>query len=133
MRKSLAAESNSFFQAMGVPSCGARLKPLHSQVFAFARTLSRLNEMSSVAYLVRSARGGHTLSSNAVPLSVYSTGALLSVKEARQLFSSYDVDASGKSIHDIECCIHSMRNTLPASHERGLGMPTLLSTSQQVS
>ena len=69
------------------------------EVFAFDRTLSRLREMQSHAYLVRAATegaGGHALFSfNRVPVMLYETGSALSPSEARELFTSYDVDASG--------------------------------------
>ena len=69
------------------------------EVFAFDRTLSRLKEMRSHAYLVRAATsgaGGHALfSGNRVPVLLYETGSVLSASEAESLFNSYDVDASG--------------------------------------
>ena len=69
------------------------------EVFAFDRTLSRLKEMRSHAYLVRAATsgaGGHSLfSENRVPVLLFETGSALQASEASQLFTSYDVDASG--------------------------------------
>ena len=69
------------------------------EVFAFDRTLSRLREMRSHAYLVRAASagsGGHALfNENRVPVLLYQTGTAISQKEAAELFTSYDVDASG--------------------------------------
>jgi len=71
----------------------------HDEVFAFDRTLSRLREMRSHAYLVRAAtagQGGHALfNANRVPVVLYETASAISDAEAAQLFTSYDVDASG--------------------------------------
>lgn len=65
--------------------------------------------MSSLNYLIRAASGGHSLSSNAVPLTVFSTGALVTAREAKELFNIYDVDASGELP-----CVRLLRS---ASHE----------------
>lgn len=69
------------------------------EVFAFDRTLSRLREMQTHAYLVRAATqgsGGHALfSENRVPVLLYEAGTAVSAAEARELFTAYDVDASG--------------------------------------
>jgi len=69
------------------------------EVFAFDRTLSRLREMRSHAYLVRAASGGfggHALfGTNRVPVLLYETSSAISEADAAMLFTSYDVDASG--------------------------------------
>ena len=66
------------------------------EVFAFDRTLSRLHEMRSHTYLVRAATGRHALASNnRVPMILYESGSALTDEEARDLFTSYDIDASG--------------------------------------
>ena len=69
------------------------------EVFAFDRTLSRLREMRSHAYLVRAASSGagaHALfSENRVPALLYQTSSAMSAKDAAALFTSFDVDASG--------------------------------------
>ncbi len=69
------------------------------EVFAFDRTLSRLLEMRSHQYLVRATTpgaGAHALAvTNRVPAIVYEAGTALSKDDAAELFSTYDVDASG--------------------------------------
>lgn len=69
------------------------------EVFAFDRTLSRLHEMQSHAYLVRAATkgssGGHALAGDRVPSVLFRTDSVLTEAEALDLFYSYDVDASG--------------------------------------
>mmetsp|Transcript_65505 Transcript_65505/g.179714 ORF Transcript_65505/g.179714 Transcript_65505/m.179714 type:complete len:295 (-) Transcript_65505:323-1207(-) len=76
-------------------TAGAAADDKRDEVFAFDRTLSRLNEMRSHAYLVRAAAGGHSLSENALPILLFETGSIVTEREARDLFSSYDVDVSG--------------------------------------
>lgn len=72
----------------------------HDEVFAFDRTLSRLLEMRSHQYLVRANTpgvGAHALAvTNRVPVLVYEAGSKLSKDDAVELFSNYDVDASGE-------------------------------------
>jgi len=83
------------------------------EVFAFERTLSRLNEMRTHAYLIRAAAGGHSLAGNAVPLTIFAQGSLVSEKEARQLFSSYDVDASGMlEYEEVELMLQDLSERL---------------------
>lgn len=69
------------------------------EVFAFDRTLSRLREMRSHAYLLRAASvglGGHSLfSENRVPVLLYEADSAISAVDAQELFTSFDVDASG--------------------------------------
>lgn len=69
------------------------------EVFAFDRTLSRLHEMRSHAYLVRAVTpgaGAHALAvTNRVPVVLYEAGSALSASQATELFGTYDVDASG--------------------------------------
>ena len=81
-------------RSKGKESTGAQ-----DEVFAFDRTLSRLREMRSHAYLVRAAStglGGHALfNANRVPVLLYEADSAISAAEAQQLFTSYDVDASG--------------------------------------
>ena len=81
-------------------SAGAKVSTAaQDEVFAFDRTLSRLREMRSHAYLVRAASagmGGHALfNTNRVPVLLYESESVMSEAEASQLFTSYDVDASG--------------------------------------
>jgi protein AFG1 len=87
----LAAHGDLLGTSKYVPSA-------QDEVFAFDRTLSRLTEMRTHAYLVRAASagsGGHALfNQNRVPAILYEAGTALSKAEAQQLFTSYDVDAS---------------------------------------
>ena len=62
------------------------------EVFAFGRTLSRLLEMRSHEYLVRSTRL-HEAAANAFML--IDRQGVLTHAEAGELFKAYDVDASG--------------------------------------
>ena len=70
------------------------------EVFAFDRTVSRLNEMQSHEYLIRQRSGSeqHVAYQQGEldePLLLYETSSDLSRDEAHQLFRAYDVDASG--------------------------------------
>lgn len=49
--------------------------------------------MRTTTYLIRAAKGGHSLAKNEVP--TFTEGSVVSASEARRLFASYDVDASG--------------------------------------
>uniref|UniRef100_A0A7S3AUH3 EF-hand domain-containing protein n=2 Tax=Haptolina ericina TaxID=156174 RepID=A0A7S3AUH3_9EUKA len=99
---SAAVAPEHLFMPEGQGSCqmsskGARgyVPATQDEVFAFARTLSRLNEMRSHAYLIRAAAGGHLLAREAMPVILFETDSIISEKEANDLFTSYDVDASG--------------------------------------
>ena len=91
------AEDELFIPDRSKPATSARA--MHDEAFAFDRTLSRLREMRSHAYLVRAASvglGGHALfNENRVPVLLYEANSALSDEEAERLFTSYDVDASG--------------------------------------
>jgi len=60
--------------------------------FAFDRTVSRLNEMSSSEYLIRSISAHEKAKGT---LLVYESDSVLTREEATQLFISYDADGSG--------------------------------------
>lgn len=99
---SAAVAPEHLFMPEGQGSCqmsskGARgyVPATQDEVFAFARTLSRLNEMRSHAYLIRAAAGGHLLAREAMPVILFETDSIITEKEANDLFTSYDVDASG--------------------------------------
>ena len=89
---SLQAHGDLIGTAKYVPSA-------QDEVFAFDRTLSRLTEMQSHAYLLRAVTpgsGAHSLADkNRVSAVLYEAGTAMTQAEAAELFSSYDVDASG--------------------------------------
>ena len=63
------------------------------EVFAFGRTVSRLNEMQSHDYLIKAQTDHARAEKNALLL--FESQSLLSSAEAQELFARYDVDASG--------------------------------------
>ena len=78
----------------------AYVQDAKDEVFAFDRTVSRLNEMQSHEYLIRQRRGSEQHGAYVEgeldePLLLYETSSDLSRDEALQLFKAYDVDASG--------------------------------------
>ena len=74
--------------AQYVPNAG-------DEVFAFERTLSRLREMSSHEYLIRSVRSHERSGGCATELLLFETDSVLGRAEALELFRSFDVDGSG--------------------------------------
>ena len=78
----------------------AYVQDAKDEVFAFDRTVSRLNEMQSHEYLIRQRSGSEQHGAYKEgeldePLVLYETSSDLSRDEALQLFKAYDVDASG--------------------------------------
>lgn len=69
------------------------------EVFSFDRTISRLHEMQSHAYLIRAATKGplgHCLApGNRTPPLLYESGSALTEVEAEELWDSYDLNVSG--------------------------------------
>jgi len=86
--------------AAGTHNHEALASATKDEVFAWDRTVSRLNEMSSHEYLIRNRVGSeqhraYAAGELAEPLLLYETSSSLSRAEALQLFRAYDVDASG--------------------------------------
>jgi Ca2+-binding EF-hand superfamily protein len=95
--KADAAAAAGLNQHGDILGSSAYVPDSRDEVFAFDRTLSRLQEMRSHAYLVRAAEGGHghKLAANHVPIVLFDATEALSEEEVSRLFHEYDVDASG--------------------------------------